>query len=110
MGAEQDLAAISESALVVSQLFLAAPNSELRGALQDDGALAEWPLTDQQSQRGIAILRDAVREGNVDSHEDLERDHLYLFIGIGKPLAPALRIAVPVEGGAALRGADGCRP
>lgn len=87
MGAEQDLAAISEAALVVSQLFLAAPNSELRGALQDDDALAQWPLTDQQSQRGIAMLREAVREGNVDSHEDLERDHLYLFTGIGKPLA-----------------------
>lgn len=87
MGAEQDLAAISEAALVVSQLFLAAPNSELRGALQDDDAMAQWPLTDQQSQRGIAMLREAVREGNVDSHEDLERDHLYLFTGIGKPLA-----------------------
>lgn len=87
MRAEQDLAAISEAALVISQLFLAAPNSELRGALQDDAALAQWPLTDPQSQRGIAMLREAVREGNVDSREDLERDHLYLFTGIGKPLA-----------------------
>lgn len=87
MGAEQDLAAISEAALVVSQLFLAAPNSELRGALQDDDALAEWPLTDPQSQRGIAMLREAVREGNLDSPDSLQRDHLYLFTGIGKPLA-----------------------
>ncbi len=31
MGAEQDPAAISEAALVVSQLFLTAPNPELRG-------------------------------------------------------------------------------
>lgn len=87
MGAEQDLAAISEAALVVSQLFLAAPNPELRGALQDDDALAEWPLTDPQSQRGIAMLREAVREGNLDSPDSLQRDHLYLFTGIGKPLA-----------------------
>lgn len=87
MSTQAELEAIEEAALVVSQLFLAAPNPELRAALQDDDALAEWPLADPQSQRGISMLREAVREGNVDSREDLERDHLYLFTGIGKPLA-----------------------
>lgn len=55
--------------------------------MQDDDALAEWPLTDPQSFQAIAMLREAVREGNVDSHEDLERDHPYLFTGIGNLLA-----------------------
>lgn len=87
MSTQPELEAIEEAALVVSQLFLAAPNPELRAALQDDDALAEWPLADPQSLRGISMLREAVREGKVDTREDLERDHLYLFTGIGKPLA-----------------------
>lgn len=87
MSTQAELEAIGEAAMVVSQLFLAAPNPELRAALQDDDALAEWPLADPQSQRGVAMLREAVRSGDVDSPEVLERDHLYLFTGIGKPLA-----------------------
>lgn len=82
-----DLAGLAEAALVVSELFLSAPSEQLRLAFQDATALDEWPLTDAQSARGIAILRQALAEGSPDTHEALERDHLYLFTGIGKPLA-----------------------
>ena len=84
---EAHMEQIGAAALVVSQLFLAVPAEDLRWALQDDASLQEWPLKDDRSTAGINTLRAALRDGKLDSEEALERDYLYLFTGIGKPLA-----------------------
>ena len=64
-------------------MYLAAPNDELREALYSEEMLNEWPLSDPDSQQGVLTLKKTKPE----TDEQLKRDHLYLFKGIGKPLA-----------------------
>lgn len=68
---------------VVSRLYLASPDENLRDNLFSDHMLDTWPLDDAHSARGVELLREAERS---DAMEDLNRDHLALFEGAGRPL------------------------
>ena len=68
---------------IVGQLFLDEPQGPLVDALSDPSFLQSWPLEDDASQQAIAALLQAER----DTAEALQRDHLYLFIGVSAPLA-----------------------
>ncbi|WP_257182973.1 TorD/DmsD family molecular chaperone [Corynebacterium cystitidis] len=68
---------------IVGQLFLEAPRPALAAALHDEEFLQDWPLDDDHSRAATRMLRSA----SPDSADELKRDHLYLFTGIGAPLA-----------------------
>ena len=68
---------------IVGQLFLDEPQGPLLDALSDPSFLQSWPLENDASQQAIAALLKAER----DTAEALQRDHLYLFIGVSAPLA-----------------------
>lgn len=74
---------ISAAGTVLSHLYLAAPSDELRTALYSPEMLADWPLTDPDSAQGVTTLLHATPE----DEDGLKRDHLYLFRGVGRPLA-----------------------
>lgn len=74
---------IAAAGTVLSHMYLAAPNDELREALYSEEMLNEWPLSDPDSQQGVLTLKKSQPE----TDEQLKRDHLYLFKGIGRPLA-----------------------
>ncbi|WKD58811.1 TorD/DmsD family molecular chaperone [Corynebacterium caspium] len=90
---------IAAAAKVVSELYLQAPSQQLRTALADPEMLAQWPLNDPASVRGISILQEAINGGagaagagggaggGAGTAEDEAHDHLYLYVGIGRPLA-----------------------
>lgn len=73
---------VATVARVLSELYLHPPTPALRQALADPAMLQAWPLDDAASQRGIALV-----QGQTATAEDEARDHLYLFVGAGKPLA-----------------------
>lgn len=80
---DEDLAQrIAAAGRVLSALYLGAPDEQLRAALQDPEMLEVWPLHDDLTDRGLALLKEAPA-----SAEDEAHDHLYLFTGIGRPLA-----------------------
>ncbi|WP_394282132.1 molecular chaperone [Corynebacterium sp.] len=68
---------------IVGQLYLSVPRPELRTALNDEQFLRDWPLADEHSAQAVQLLLEA----EPDTEEELKRDHLYLFTGIGAPLA-----------------------
>ena len=68
---------------IVGQLFLDEPQGPLLDALSAPSFLQSWPLEDNTSQQAITGLLQAER----DTAEALQRDHLYLFIGVSSPLA-----------------------
>lgn len=68
---------------IVGQLFLDEPQGPLLDALSDPSFLQSWPLEDDASQHAINALLETER----DTAEALQRDHLYLFIGVSSPLA-----------------------
>lgn len=76
---------LSIAADVVGQLFLDEPSPTMLTALTHPELLRDWPLSDVDSRRAIKHLHQAV--SSPDSLEALQRDHLYLFIGTGAPLA-----------------------
>lgn len=68
---------------VVGQLFLDEPQGQLYDALTNPELLHSWPLEDEDSRAATALLLAA----KPDSIAELQRDHLYLFIGVSAPLA-----------------------
>ncbi|MDO5050098.1 MAG: molecular chaperone TorD family protein, partial [Actinomycetaceae bacterium] len=74
---------INAAGTVLSHMYLAAPTEELRAALYSKEMLSDWPLRDADSKQGVFTLQKSKPE----TAEELKRDHLYLFKGIGKPLA-----------------------
>lgn len=74
---------ISAAGTVLSNLYLAAPTEELRDSLFAEDMLEVWPLQDPDSQYAVRHLLAA----SPDSIEALKRDHLYLYVGIGRALA-----------------------
>ncbi|PFG28135.1 TorD/DmsD family molecular chaperone [Corynebacterium renale] len=73
---------IAAAGRVLSALYLGAPDEQLRAALQDPEMLEVWPLHDDLTDRGLALLKEAPASAADEAH-----DHLYLFTGIGRPLA-----------------------
>ena len=83
MDAKEKAQRLHAAGSVLARLYLESPDSGLREHLADPGMLDSWPLQDEASRAGIARLR----RGPADTKEDLLRDHLYLFTGVGAPLA-----------------------
>lgn len=73
---------IAAAGRVLSALYLAPPTPQLREALQDKEMLQVWPLHDELTNRGLQILQEEQASADAEAH-----DHLYLFTGIGRPLA-----------------------
>ncbi|MEH0146608.1 molecular chaperone TorD family protein [Corynebacterium sp. Q4381] len=78
---------LSLAADIVGQLFLDEPSPEMLQALTNPDLLADWPLQDASSRAAATSLIERAECGRPDTVEDLKRDHLYLFIGAGTPLA-----------------------
>lgn len=76
---------LSIAADIVGQLFLDEPAPEMLAALTNVELLHAWPLRDDDSRSALEHLQQAA--SSPDSIEALQRDHLYLFIGAGAPLA-----------------------
>ena len=76
---------LSIAADIVGQLFLDEPSPEMLTALTNPDLLRDWPLQDPDSLEALALLEQAAV--SPDTVEALQRDHLYLFIGAGAPLA-----------------------
>lgn len=91
-------ARVKIAGMVISHLLLGAPDARLRFQLSDPQMLAAWPLADEQSEKGLQILREHYENqprqplDAEDSTTDLpledntDRDYLYLIRGIGRPL------------------------
>lgn len=76
---------LSVAADIVGQLFLDEPSPEMLTALTNPDLLKDWPLQDPDSREATAMLERSAAQP--DTVEQLQRDHLYLFIGTGAPLA-----------------------
>lgn len=76
---------LSVAAVIVGQLFLDEPSPEMLTALTNPDLLKDWPLQDPDSREATAMLERSAAQP--DTVEQLQRDHLYLFIGTGAPLA-----------------------
>lgn len=78
---------LSLAADLTGQLFLDEPAPHMLDALTNPDLLRDWPLQDSQSRAATSALINRAESGHADSLEELQRDHLYLFIGAGAPLA-----------------------
>lgn len=72
---------------VLGRLLAEAPSQADLDRVRDEGMLASWPLpSDRSAEKGLALLR-ASRESGEDERA-VRDDHLRLFRGAGKVLAP----------------------
>lgn len=72
---------------VLARLLAEAPSQADLDRVRDEAMLASWPLpSDANAEKGLALLR-ASREAGEDERS-IRDDHLRLFRGAGKVLAP----------------------
>ncbi|GIG34771.1 TorD/DmsD family molecular chaperone [Cellulomonas pakistanensis] len=87
-GAPPELAAhlddLAGCSVLVSRLLLAAPDADLLARLREPGLMDAWPLTDERSRAGAAL----VARGAGADLDAVRRDHQALFVGPGPLLAP----------------------
>lgn len=79
---------IATACEILASALLDPIGSNLPTHFSDPNLVANWPLDNAATRPGIELLQEAIQSGQgVGTIEAIKRDHLYLFGGVGKPLA-----------------------